>query len=30
VREVLALPIFPEQREDEQLTVVDTIAEFFN
>ena len=27
-REVLALPIFPELREDEQQTVVNTIAEF--
>lgn len=29
-REVLALPIFPEIREDEQLTVVDTIAAFLS
>jgi dTDP-4-amino-4,6-dideoxygalactose transaminase len=29
-REVLALPIFPELREDEQKTVVATIAEFLN
>jgi dTDP-4-amino-4,6-dideoxygalactose transaminase len=29
-REVLAIPIFPELREDEQQTVVNVIAEFFN
>jgi dTDP-4-amino-4,6-dideoxygalactose transaminase len=29
-REVLALPIFPELREDEQQTVVSTIAEFLS
>jgi dTDP-4-amino-4,6-dideoxygalactose transaminase len=29
-REVLALPIFPELREDEQQTVVNTIAEFLS
>jgi dTDP-4-amino-4,6-dideoxygalactose transaminase len=29
-REVLALPIFPELREDEQNTVVDAIAEFLS
>jgi dTDP-4-amino-4,6-dideoxygalactose transaminase len=29
-REVLALPIFPELREDEQQTVVDAIAEFLS
>jgi len=29
-REVLALPIFPELREDEQSTVVDAIAEFLS
>ena len=29
-REVLALPIFPEIREDEQQTVVDAIAEFLS
>ncbi len=29
-REVLALPIFPELREDEQLTVVKAIAEFLS
>jgi dTDP-4-amino-4,6-dideoxygalactose transaminase len=29
-REVLALPIFPEIREDEQQAVVDAIAEFFS
>lgn len=29
-REVLALPIFPELREDEQKTVVDAIAEFLS
>jgi len=29
-REVLALPIFPELREDEQKTVVDAIVEFFS
>jgi dTDP-4-amino-4,6-dideoxygalactose transaminase len=29
-REVLALPIFPELREDEQETVVDAIAEFLS
>ncbi len=29
-REVLALPIFPELREDEQRTVVDAIAEFLS
>jgi dTDP-4-amino-4,6-dideoxygalactose transaminase len=29
-REVLALPIFPEIREDEQLTVVSAIAEFLS
>ena len=28
-REVLALPIYPELREDEQQTVVDTIAAFY-
>jgi dTDP-4-amino-4,6-dideoxygalactose transaminase len=29
-REVIALPIFPELREDEQQTVVNAIAEFFS
>ena len=29
-REVLALPMFPELREDEQQTVVDAIAEFLS
>jgi dTDP-4-amino-4,6-dideoxygalactose transaminase len=29
-REVLALPIFPELREDEQQTVVDAITDFLN
>jgi dTDP-4-amino-4,6-dideoxygalactose transaminase len=29
-REVLALPIFPELREDEQQTVVNAIAEFLS
>ena len=29
-KEVLAIPIFPELREDEQQTVVNAIAEFFN
>ena len=29
-REVLALPIFPELREDEQATVVGAIAEFLS
>jgi dTDP-4-amino-4,6-dideoxygalactose transaminase len=29
-REVLALPIFPELREDEQQTVVKAIAEFLS
>jgi dTDP-4-amino-4,6-dideoxygalactose transaminase len=29
-REVLALPIFPELREDEQQTVVSVIAEFLS
>jgi dTDP-4-amino-4,6-dideoxygalactose transaminase len=29
-REVLALPIFPELREDEQQTVVDAVAEFLS
>jgi dTDP-4-amino-4,6-dideoxygalactose transaminase len=29
-REVLALPIFPEIREDEQQTVVNAIAEFLS
>jgi dTDP-4-amino-4,6-dideoxygalactose transaminase len=29
-REVLALPIFPELREDEQQTVVGAIAEFLS
>jgi dTDP-4-amino-4,6-dideoxygalactose transaminase len=29
-REVLALPIFPELREDEQKTVVDAVAEFLS
>lgn len=29
-REVLALPIFPELREDEQQTVVDTVADFLS
>jgi dTDP-4-amino-4,6-dideoxygalactose transaminase len=29
-REVLALPIFPELREDEQQTVVSAIAEFLS
>jgi dTDP-4-amino-4,6-dideoxygalactose transaminase len=29
-REVLALPIFPELREDEQQTVVAAIAEFLS
>jgi dTDP-4-amino-4,6-dideoxygalactose transaminase len=29
-REVLALPIFPELREDEQQTVVNAIVEFFS
>ena len=29
-REVLALPIFPELREDEQQTVVDAIADFLS
>jgi dTDP-4-amino-4,6-dideoxygalactose transaminase len=29
-REVLALPIFPELREDEQQTVVTAIAEFLS
>ena len=27
--EVLALPMYPELREDEQQTVVDTIASFY-
>jgi dTDP-4-amino-4,6-dideoxygalactose transaminase len=27
--EVLALPMYPELREDEQVTVVDTIASFY-
>ena len=29
-REVLALPIFPELREDEQETVVNAVAEFLS
>jgi dTDP-4-amino-4,6-dideoxygalactose transaminase len=29
-REVLALPIFPELREDEQQTVVRAVAEFLS
>jgi dTDP-4-amino-4,6-dideoxygalactose transaminase len=29
-REVLALPIFPELREDEQQTVIDAIVEFLS
>jgi dTDP-4-amino-4,6-dideoxygalactose transaminase len=29
-KEVLALPIFPELREDEQQRVVATIAEFYS
>jgi dTDP-4-amino-4,6-dideoxygalactose transaminase len=29
-REVMALPIFPELREDEQQTVVSVIAEFLS
>jgi dTDP-4-amino-4,6-dideoxygalactose transaminase len=29
-REVLALPIFPELREDEQQTVVDAVADFLS
>ena len=29
-KEVLAIPIFPELREDEQQTVVAAIAEFFS